>query len=344
MAHVKLAYVNGYRDRHGRQRYYYRREGRRFPLPGRPGEAEFMRAYEAAAAGYRTCAPPESKATPGTFDALAVSYYRSPQFLSLSAATKRTYRFAIDRWREKHGAKRVTHLERRHVMEHLAERFEKGGPEAANQLRKVLKILSKFAMDNDWRRDDPTTGVRRYKPKGEGFTPWSEADIAKFLKHWGVGTRQRLALCLLLYLGQRRGDTVRMGRQHRNGDTIRVTQSKTGTQLTIAIHPELKAVLDDLPNDNLTYLTTMWGKPFTAAGFGNWFRDTCDAAGLKGLSAHGLRKSAARRLAEAGCSTKQIAAITGHKTLGEVERYTASADQERMAREAISRLILAADR
>lgn len=161
------------------------------------------------------------------------------------------------------------------------------------------------------------------------------------MERWGVGTRERLALCLLIYLGQRRGDTVRMGRQHRNGDTIRVTQSKTGAQLTISIHPELKAVLDNLPNDNLTYLTTMWGKPFTAAGFGNWFRDTCDDAGLKGLSAHGLRKSAARRLAEAGCSTKQIAAITGHKTLGEVERYTASADQEMMAREAISRLILA---
>jgi integrase len=130
-----------------------------------------------------------------------------------------------------------------------------------------------------------------------------------------------------------------MGRQHRNGDTVRVTQSKTGTQLTIALHPELRALLDELPNDNLTYLTTAFGKPFTAARFGNWFRDACDDAGLKNQSAHGLRKAAARRLAEAGCTTKQIAAITGHKTLSEVERYTASADQERMAREAIRRPI-----
>ncbi len=341
MASVELAYVHGYRDRHGKQRYYYRRAGRQLPLPGEPGEPKFMRAYEDAAANFTTDKPSETKVAAGTFDALAASYYRSPQFLSTSRDTQRTYRFAIDRWREKNGAKRVTHLERRHVMEHLAERFENGGPEAANQLRKVLKILCRFAMDNDWRRDDPTVGVRRYKPKGEGFTPWSEDDIAKFLERWGAGTRERLALCLLLYLGQRRGDTVRMGRQHRTADTIRVTQSKTGTQLTIALHPELKAVLDALPNDNLTYLTTMFGKPFSAAGFGNWFRDTCNAAGLKTLSAHGLRKSAARRLAEAGCSTKQIASITGHKSLSEVERYTASADQERMAREAIRRLLIA---
>lgn len=342
MATVELAYVNGYKDRHGRQRFYYRRAGRRIALPGRPGEAEFMRAYEDAAATFATDEP-ITVATPGTFDALAVSYYRSAQFVSLSAASQRTYRFAIDRWRETHGAKRVKHLERRHVMEHLAARFDESGPAAANQLRKVLRILCRFAMDNDWRRDDPTAGVRKYKPKGEGFIPWSEADIAKYLERWGAGTRERLALCLLLYLGQRRGDTVRMGRQHRNGDTIRVTQSKTGTQLAITMHPELKAVLDEPPNDNLTYLTTAFGKPFSAAGFGNWFRDVCNAAGLKNRSAHGLRKSAARRLAEAGCTTKQIAAITGHKSLSEVERYTASADQERMGREAISRLILSAE-
>lgn len=341
MAKVELPYVHGYRDRHRKQRYYYRRAGRRIPLPGELGGTEFMRAYEDAATSFTTDQPPEPKVATGSFDALAVSYYRSPQFLSLSAATQRTYRFAIDRWRGDHGAKQVAHLERRHVMQHLAVRYDAGGPEAANQLRKVLKILSRFAMDNDWRTGDPTVGLRRYKSKGEGFIAWSEADIAQYLERWGAGTRERLALCLLLYLGQRRGDTVRMGRQHRTGDMIRVTQSKTGTHLVIAMHPELKAVLDGLPNDNLTYLTTTFGKPFTAAGFGNWFRDVCNAAGLKDRSAHGLRKSAARRLAEAGCTTKQIAAITGHKTLAEIERYTASADQERMGREAISRLILA---
>ncbi|MFX6357469.1 tyrosine-type recombinase/integrase, partial [Acinetobacter baumannii] len=53
--------------------------------------------------------------------------------------------------------------------------------------------------------------------------------------------------------------------------------------------------------------------------------------------AHGLRKAAARRLAEAGCSASEIAAITGHKTLAEVERYTRAADQERLARQAIQR-------
>lgn len=340
MATLKLAYVLAYKDRHGRQRYYYRRDGQRFPLPGLPGEAAFMDAYQLAAATFSSLEPLRSLApTPGTFDALAVAYYRSAQFVSLSAATQRTYRHAIDRWRKEHGAKRVAHLKRHHVAEHLAKRFESGGPEAANQLRKVLRNLCTFAVDNEWRRDNPCDNIRKYKPPGEGFIPWSETDIATFLEKWGHGTRERLAMCLLLYTGQRRGDMVRMGRQHRNGDTIRVVQGKTGAQLLIPLHPELKVILDDLPLENLTFLTTAFGKPFTAAGFGNWFRDKCNDAGLKERSAHGLRKSAAARLAEAGCTTKQIAAITGHASLTEIERYTASADQERLAREAISRLI-----
>jgi site-specific recombinase XerD len=82
---------------------------------------------------------------------------------------------------------------------------------------------------------------------------------------------------------------------------------------------------------SLTLLTTHSGKPFSAAGFGYWFRDRCNEAGLRHCSAHGLRKAAARRLAEAGCTTHEIAAITGHTSLSEVQRYTKAADQKRLA-------------
>src|SRR5580700_4990496 len=107
----------------------------------------------------------------------------------------------------------------------------------------------------------------------------------------------------------------------------------------IPMGDELRAAIETTPANYLTFLTTARGKPFTAAGFTNWFRDMSDAAGLpKGLSAHGLRKAMCRRLAEAGCSEKMIAAISGHKTLRMVQRYTEAADQERMARAAIEQL------
>jgi integrase len=81
----------------------------------------------------------------------------------------------------------------------------------------------------------------------------------------------------------------------------------------------------------MTFLVTEIGKSFTAAGLGNWFREQCDMANLRHRSAHGLRKAAARRLAEAGCTEHEIAAITGHAHLREISRYTKAADQKRLA-------------
>ena len=59
-----------------------------------------------------------------------------------------------------------------------------------------------------------------------------------------------------------------------------------------------------------TFLVTHFGKAYTAPGFGNWFREMCNAADCLDVSAHGLRKATARRLAEIGCSANQIAAST----------------------------------
>jgi integrase len=123
-----------------------------------------------------------------------------------------------------------------------------------------------------------------------------------------------------------------MGRQHARNGGLSVRQQKTGRSLEIPIHPILQAILDATPTDHLTFLTTRAGKPFSPAGFTNWFRDRCNEAGLpRGTSAHGLRKAACRRLAEAGCSANLIAAVSGHKSLREVQRYTEAADQARMA-------------
>lgn len=349
MATLKLAYVDRFRDSRGVWRYYFRRTRRsaRIPLPGRPGEAEFMAAYQAAYATTGDLKPLRALAPPaGTMDALAAAYYRSAAFLTLSKSTQKTYRGIIERLRkargsngQAHGLKRVAHLERRHINELVADKLKSGGPWAANNLLKVLRVMLAFAVANDWRRDDPTAGVKTIRAKTEGFKTWSETDIAAFEKTHASGTRERLALALLLYTGQRRGDVVRMGRQHISGDTIRVVQSKTGASLAIPMHAKLRAEIgSSAATDNLTFILTAWGRPFSAAGFGNWFRDTCNDAGLTELSAHGLRKAAARRLAEAGCSALQIQAITGHKTLAEVSRYTAAADQERMAREAMKRM------
>jgi len=128
------------------------------------------------------------------------------------------------------------------------------------------------------------------------------------------------------------------GRQHIRDGVLHVKQEKTGAALAIPVHSNLQAIFDATPSEHLTFLVTSRGKPYGAVSFSMWFRVQCDAAGMpKECSAHGLRKAACRRLAEAGCSANEIAAISGHATLREVARYTKAVDQARMARNAMAR-------
>jgi integrase len=298
-----------------------------------------MEAYAAAAAGFGQASCERSmRYAPGTIDALAATYFASVEFRSLSAETKRTYRFTIERFCEEHGSSRVAHLQRNHVKAIVTTRYEASGAAAANKLLKNLRLLIKLAIEMGWRKNDPTAGLKLARLEGEGFADWSEDDIAKFEARWPSGSRQRLAMYLALYTGQRRSDVVRMGRQHMRGNSIEVRQQKTGARLLLPIHPKLRAELAHADAKNLTFIVTKYGAPFSVAGFGGWFSDAASAAGLLNRSLHGLRKSAARRLAEAGCSTKQIAAVTGHASLREVERYTLAAEQERLARDALNKL------
>jgi integrase len=183
--------------------------------------------------------------------------------------------------------------------------------------------------------------VKRYKSRADGFHTWSEDEIAAFETHHPIGSKPRLALALLLYTAQRVSDVTRMGYQHIRGDRIAVRQQKTDAPLLIPMHPELMRILASAPRDNLTFLISERGEPFAGTSFSNWFGKCCREAGLKGCTAHGLRKAACRRLAEAGCSVHEIAAISGHKTLKEIERYTREADQARLASQALDRQLRA---
>ncbi len=135
---------------------------------------------------------------------------------------------------------------------------------------------------------------------------------------------------------QRRGDLVRLGRQHIRDDMITLHQEKTGNLVEIPVLPELQAALDLVPGDQLTFLLTDFGKSFRAAGYGNLFRRMCADAGLpKGYNTHGLRKAGATRLADAGCSDHEIMAWGGWKSLSEVQRYTRAANRRKLAASAV---------
>jgi integrase len=331
--------VSCYRDRHGKLWWKFRARG----LPSATtkalfGSAEWWTWYNGAASGERAPKGAGAERTKaGTLNALVVAYYTSADWQLLSKSTQATYRGIIDRFRAEHGDKPYAKIESHHVRTILDARA--GTPAAANNLLKVLRALMRFALDRNLMKADPTVGVRPLRYRTEGFHTWSEEEIAIFDARWPLGSQERLAKDLLLYTAQRSSDVRVMGLQHVRGGIVKVRQQKTGATLEIPLHAALRASLDARPTNQLTFITTPTGEPYTPAGFGNWFSEAARKAGLPvGVSAHGLRKAAARRLAEAGCTASEIAAMTGHRTLKEVSRYTRAADQRSMATAAIAKI------
>lgn len=339
MSRIRLPYVDHFRDRHGTERFYFRRPGgKRTPLPGLPGSSPFMEAYAQAAAEQSEPVRKE-RGEPGTFDRLLATYFASTDYRTLKAPTQRQYRLAMERLvqLETLGARQVKDLRREHIKRIMAKRVET--PSSANDALKKLRILTKFALDLGWRRDDPTLHVKKLK-EGEHHT-WTEEEIRAFEARWAFGSQQRTAFALLLYTGQRVSDVARMSWADvgLDGDRILVTQDKTGTKLDLRLHEDLLAALAAWPRGQGPILYTAHGKAFSTKGLGNKMADAINAAGLPEVCvAHGLRKAAARRLAEAGCTAHEIASITGHRSLTEVERYTRAVAQRLLNDAANSKL------
>jgi len=211
-------------------------------------------------------------------------------------------------------------------------------PESANGLLKILRVLMKHAVDTGLRQDNPARDVLSIRVKSDGFHSWTEDEIAQFEATHPIGSRARLAFALLLYTGQRRSDVVKMGRQHIRDGMLHVKQAKTGAEFWMPVLPQLQQIIDASPVNQSTFILTELGKPFHSNSFSNWFRLECNKAGLPHCSSHGLRKACARRLADAGCTQHEIAAITGHASLKEVVRYTKGADQRRLAIAAMQKM------
>lgn len=339
MAKLELRYVQRYRDRHGRLRHYYRRPGvKRTPLPGEVGSAEFMAAYADAAGLKVEGGAGQGRSRPQTINALIAAYYASAAFKKkLQPGTQHAYRLQLDKFREAHGDKSAIRIEPRHLNA-IFEKLAGEAPAQTSNLRKRLNAVFRLAVRMGWRSDNPVRETDKIAYDVEGHTPWTEDDIAQFRKYWGEGSKPVRALTVLLTTGCRRSDAHVMGRQHVKDGNVRVKQAKGGAWVIIPAHKDLIALVDDMPADQMTFILTEYGKPFTRGGFTNWFGERATLAGLDGLTPHGLRKAVGRRLAEAGCSEKQIAAVLGHTDPNTAKIYTKDADQARLASDAMGKI------
>lgn len=316
--------------------FYFRRgKGARIRLPdyGTPG---FEEAYQAARADTAPAFERKGAAT-GTLAWLIERYRVSGAYLNLSLATRRQRDNIFKGIVAKAGHIPARAVTAGNVRKGLADRRET--PSQARHYLDALRGLFRWAIEEDHASVDPTSGVEPPKRADtDGHEPWTDDDIAAYEARWPAGTHERVWMHVLLYTGFRRGDAVRFGRQHVSNDVVTIKTEKTGTEVTIRFAAELRATLDRGPTGDLAFIVGKKGRPLTKESFGNLFRVACSKAGLEDRSAHGLRKTAATRFAEAGASEAELDALFGWTGRKMSSLYTKKAERKRLALRAADRI------
>jgi integrase len=338
MPRPHLPYLQNETTRHGKRKFFVRlsRQTPRIRINGEYGSEQFMSEYQAALAG-------------------------TPVVRKSLIAHKGSLRWLVDRWRESsdwHMTADSTKRQRDNILWHILEangvlpfvqvdetaitagrERRMKTPFAANNYLKTMRGLFGWAKEMKLMKENPASGVALLSRKTEGHEPWSIQDVMNYRTRWPLGTRQRVAFELLLWTGLRRGDAVKLGRQHVGQDGIaRMKTEKTGKALAVPMAEPLIEALNAGPTGDLHFIVADNGKPYSKEGFGNVFRQWCDAAGVD-KSAHGLRKLAAIEVAEGGGSELELQSFFGWSTGSQSSIYTRNAQREMMAVEALAKRV-----
>jgi integrase len=325
--------------RHGKKAWYFKRKGKRVRLPDVYGTEEFNAAYEKALSGSEV-APLVPKAKSGSLKWLVGQYKRSAAWAELAPGTRRArdniLKKVLDDPKNADGP--FVDLTKAKIKAGVDKRA--ATPNAANNFLKTMSHLFKWAVEAEHLEVNPVIGVSKTNVKSDGFHTWSIEQVEQYRAKHKLGTKPRLAIDILLFLGLRRGDAVVVGRQHLKDGIISLRTEKTKQWVYLPVFKQLLESIEATPTGDLAFLTTERGKPFSSgASFGNWFAKQCKAAKLPDeCRAHGLRKAGATIAADEGATAHELMAMFGWSRLAMAEIYTKEADKKKLARGASERL------
>ena len=336
--------------KNGHDRYYFRPKQFRGPLPAAwkmPAvplrSSTFLQSYAEALTLWNTMQQDptctgHTQVAPGSLAEAAAMYKASHGFSLLAPATRSVRRKRLEGMIDLYGAAQVSGLQAAHVNKDLS-RFD--GHAARNHL-KMWRHFAKFLM-TEYGIADPTADIARPKvAQSDGHEPWSMDDIAVYRDAYAIDQSARLAMELLYWTGARCSDACRLGPGHVTKDGwLSFKQSKTGGQVDIPFNRPLPAFaqvdagdlrmlhacLDAQTDKHMIFLSegqqrgANRGSHRDEKNLSNLISMRAKGCGLQNRTAHGLRKSRAIRWAQAGSSSLQIGAWTGHTSLGEIERY-----------------------
>jgi integrase len=362
MVTIERHYDYVYEDvsRHGQVRvYFWRGKGHRkvrmrVPMGTREFEQRYAELLAQSEAGAHKPGPRDTP-IPGTLRWLGTLYVSSSEFEQLDPTTQIVARRVLDSMyaepiapgaKETFGDCTLQNFTAKSVG--ILRDRKKAKPEAANARRKRLRAMFKWALRPE-NSDlgitvNPARDVGKLPPLRQGgFPRWTASDLDRYEERHPVGSQARLALALLMYLGVRRSDLVRVGPPMVRDGKIAFVQfkgrNKTPIEVRTRIIPELQAIIDATPVvGTTTWLVTQYGKPFTAKSMSGVMAEWCRQAGIRpavgpGLNNHGVRKAAATRMAERGASVHALMAQFGWLDIKQAELYTRDASRGRLAQE-----------
>ena len=288
-----------------REYFYDRRTGA--PL-GTDREAAALRVAEDAASATASALPP------GSLAALIVEYLGTPEYRRLAPRTQKLYRGYLDAMRRDFGD-----LPIRGIRPSTIERIKlanESQPRKANQIVALFRILLGMAVRRDYLDSNPALRPGRL-PTTPRSEVWSTAEEDAFLA--AARPSLRLAGMLLLYTLQRPGDVLAMTKgqvSERGGRMfIRLRQEKTGTLLDVPVHNRLAPLLasrTDETTGGMLLVPSPTGLPWAYRNFARAWDAAVATAGVEHRQRRDLRRTGIVRLAEAGATTPQIAALSGH--------------------------------
>ena len=280
-------------------------------MRAKPGTPEFVREYHDAQASLR-------QPRAGTFMTIIAQYKAAPDFTGLAASTRRAYLAYIKLIEDEFGDLPVAALADRRVRGEFKtwrDTFAET-PRKADYAWTTLARIMSFAKDRGIIATNPCERGGRLYVADRKDKIWTEEDIAAVLAV--ASSEIQLALVLALWSGQRQGDLLRLPWSAYETPYIRLRQSKGGRRVAMPAGAPLRALLDATTRRGPLILTNTLGRPWTSDGFRTSWGKACERAGVDGLTFHDLRGTAVVRLAIAGASVPQIAAVTGH-SLKDVE-------------------------
>lgn len=285
--------------------HYHRVTGRR--LVGEPGSPEFLAAYSAAE---KLIVDRHS----GLFNGLVRDYTLSPEFAKLRDSTQREYRRMLTKAEAAFGNMPIAALEdprvRQDFMKWRASVASTSGDREADNRLSIISAMLTWAKENGRVFSNHIAGFRRLHRADRSDMIWLPEHIHAFMA--AAPVEMQRALILALHTGQRQGDLLRLAWSNYDGALISLRQGKGGRKVEIPCTVALKGMLDALDRTSAVVLATRTGRPWKPRYFKAQWEAATKAAGVAELHFHDLRGTAITMLAEAGCTTPQIAAITGH--------------------------------